>query len=140
MEWLLATHKQPWHTNRYSDLDAKRKKERVALLSRLAAWVACGESPDAILRDACGDKCAAMESVVGAFNRMRPRDCASHASFACKVMLLQPVCHRTPSAVEKLGFKGVGAGLLSAARMFTESEAQIPPRLARAGPRRVKRR
>ena len=127
MEWLLATHKQPWHTNRYSDLDAKRKKERVALLSRLAAWVACGESPDAILRDACGDKCAAMESVVGAFNRMRPRDCASHASFACKVMLLQPVCHRTPSAVEKLGFKGVGAGLLSAARMFTESEAQIPP-------------
>ena len=51
-EWLLAAHKQPWHTKRYSDLDAKRKKERVALLSRLAAWVACGENPDAILRDA----------------------------------------------------------------------------------------
>ena len=127
MEWLLAAHQQPCHTKRYSKLDPKRKKQRVALLKRLALWVSCDECLEEIIRDACGDKSAAMESVVGAFNRMSPRDCTSHASFACKLMLLQPVCHRAPTAVAKLGFKGVGAGLLSAARSFAESNAQIPP-------------
>ena len=117
MEWLLAAHQQPCHTKRYSKLDPKRKKQRVALLKRLALWVSCDECPEEIIRDACGDMSAAMESVVGAFNRMSPRDCTSHASFACKLMLLQPVCHRAPTAVAKLGFKGVGAGLLSASAL-----------------------